>query len=78
MRDTLIWTGQSGKQEPISEMHENHLMNAYAKTVREKDNRAERPALAAEIAARGLNDRLPPYAIAALPADLPQTEVFPY
>ena len=57
MPDTIVWTGQSGKQELIRDLHENHLMNAYAKCVREDINADKRPALAAEIDARGLTDQ---------------------
>ena len=80
MPDTIVWTGQSGKQELIRDLHENHLMNAYAKCVREDINADKRPALAAEIDARGLTDQLPAYAAAVLGADLPaqEMEMFPY
>ena len=71
MTNQAVWTGQTGKQELVSEMQENHLMNAYAKSVRENTNAAIRPALAEEISERGLSAQLPAYAIAALNTDLP-------
>lgn len=71
MTKDVLWVGESGTKR-VGDMHENHLMNAYAKSVRENDAVQTRPALAAEILDRGISDRLPDYAMAALTADAPQ------
>lgn len=56
------WIRQNGTKEPISEMQENHLANAYAKSVREgakSDNAQVRPFLAIEILKRGVEVLVP-------------------
>lgn len=54
-----VWTRQNGAEEPISDMQENHLANAYAKSVRDGVNPKARPFLASEILARGVEALVP-------------------
>lgn len=70
MTNATLWVGQTGKAELISEMHENHLVNAYAKLVREGEKPEMRPVLATEIQARGLIDMVPAYAAPLVPMDM--------
>ena len=69
MNANAVWVRESGKTEIISEMQENHLMNAYAKSVREAYQQEVRPDLAAEIVKRDLVAQLPDYAARAVRAD---------
>ena len=65
----MNWTCANGTVEDIRDMQENHLANAYAKSLRDGVNRDTRPALAAEILARRVADLLPPYAKTAVERD---------
>lgn len=56
---TAVWTRQNGAEEPVSDMQENHLANAYAKSVREGVNANVRPFLAAEILRRDVEALVP-------------------
>lgn len=80
MAKNAVWVSTNdGKTHVISEMHENHLVNAYAKVVRDNSHASERLDLAEEIRTRVDADDIsadamnimPAYAKAALDADAP-------
>lgn len=64
-----FWTRNSGSLEKISDMQENHLANAYAKSLREGVNAKVRPFLAAEIVSRGVEALVPDSFRARIGAD---------
>lgn len=70
MSKNTVWVGQTGKAELIGEMHENHLINAYAKIVRENNKPDMRPILAAEIEDRDLLAQMPAHLADQVAVDL--------